>query len=118
MGSIVVRNSHASGKNNEVRIYCKGAPDFVLKKTTRVVNVNGQILDIEDSTKVPSGLLGDGGKETDTHRNVFERTIKNFANQAYRTILTTFREMSMEEFNKLKASNNDFKTDADRICLE
>lgn len=49
---------------------------------------------------------------------MFERTIKNFANQAYRTILTTYREMSMEEFNNLKASNNDFKTDADRICLE
>ncbi len=41
MGSIVVRKPNKAGKPGEVRVYCKGAPDFVLKKTTGAVNANG-----------------------------------------------------------------------------
>ena len=35
---------------------------------------------------------------TDTHRGLFERTIKKFANQAYRTLLITYKDMSMEDY--------------------
>lgn len=49
--------------------------------------------------QVPAALLNDGGASTDSHRGVYERTIKNFANQAYRTILTTFRDMSMADYD-------------------
>jgi magnesium-transporting ATPase (P-type) len=98
MGSIVVRRPLRAGKSDEVRVYCKGAPDFVLKNTTMAVNANGVTVNIDEEVQVPTALLNDGGASTDTHRGVFERTIKNFANQAYRTILTTFRDMSMQEF--------------------
>ena len=68
--------------------------------------------------QVPAALNNDGGASRDTHRGVYERTIKNFAKQAYRTILTTFRDMSMQEFNSLKSQNNNFEKDEDRLCLE
>jgi len=60
---------------------------------------DGEIRDINDTTSVPQVLLNNGeNAETteDTHRNMFERTIKLFAAQAYRTILVTFRDMSYE----------------------
>jgi len=41
MGSIVVRKPNKAGESDEVRVYCKGAPDFVLKNTTCAVNANG-----------------------------------------------------------------------------
>ena len=40
------------------------------------------------------------------------------AKKAFRTILCTYRDMSMEEFENLKAENNDFKKPEDRGCLE
>jgi magnesium-transporting ATPase (P-type) len=53
-----------------------------------------------------------------THRGVFQKAIKMFADQAYRTILVTYRDMSMEAFEALKAENNDFDTKEDRRVLE
>lgn len=47
MGSIVVRNPNKTGERDEVRVYCKGAPDFVLKNTTKFVSAKGEQLDIE-----------------------------------------------------------------------
>jgi hypothetical protein len=35
---------------------------------------------------------------TGSHRELYERTVKKFAQQAYRTILMCYRDMSMEEF--------------------
>ena len=63
-------------------------------------------------------LNGDSAGTSDTHMGIFERTVKKFANQAYRTILVTFRDMSMAEFEELKSSNNDFEKAEDRACLE
>jgi hypothetical protein len=67
------------------------------------VNAKGEFVYIDEEVQVPEALLKDGGSKTDTHRGVFERTIKNFASQAYRTILTTFKDLSMDEYNDLKA---------------
>ena len=56
------------------------------------VNAKGEFVNIDEEVEVPEALLKDGGAKTDTHRGVF-------ANQAYRTILTTFRDLSMDEYN-------------------
>jgi hypothetical protein len=48
MGSIVVRRPLKEGESDEVRVYCKGAPDFVLKNTTMAVNANGDIVNIDE----------------------------------------------------------------------
>lgn len=113
-GSIVVRNPDAEGTDQEVRVYCKGAPDFLLPDTTQVLLADGSTAGIEDEGSVPEVL---GGGE-DTHINIFNNTIKHFAKQAYRTIIVTYRDMSMEAWEALKEENNGFETDEDRNAIE
>ena len=70
---------------------------MVFLDTTKVATADGSIVDIQDTADVPEDLLnGDSPGTSDTHMGIFERTVKKFANQAYRTILVTFRDMSME----------------------
>lgn len=118
-GTIVVRNPELAGTDQEVRIYCKGAPDMVFLDTTRVVCPDGSVVDINETTEVPEDLLnGDAAGTTDTYMGLFERTVKKFANQAYRTILVCFRDMSMEAYEELRSANNDFEKPEDKGCLE
>jgi magnesium-transporting ATPase (P-type) len=119
-GSIVVRNPNFEGTDQEVRIYTKGAPDMVLESTEWVLAADGSIAKLSDSTEVPAELLLDGEIQgaTDSHRAIFERTIKKFADQAYRTLLITYKDMSMNDFNNIKAANNDFEKENDREVLE
>lgn len=49
---------------------------------------------------------------------MFGRIVKKFADQAYRTILVSYKDMSMEEYKYYKKSNNDFEKEADKECLE
>lgn len=44
--------------------------------------------------------------------------VKHFAKQAYRTILICKKDLSMSEYESIKASHNDFVKEADRECLE
>ena len=44
--------------------------------------------------------------------------VKHFAKQAYRTILICKKDLSMGEYEKIKADHNDFVKEADRECLE
>jgi len=68
---------------------------------------------------VPDDLLnGDASGSQDTYRGLFERTVKKFAHQAYRTLLITYKDMSMAEYEQLKASNNNFEKEGDRQVLE
>ena len=115
-GSIVVRNEACAGTDQEVRVYCKGAPDMLFPDTKFAVAADGSVASIEDSVEVPQGL--DGAGDQDTYMGVFEKTVKKFANQAYRTILVTFKDMSLEQYEALKAENNDFESDEDRKILE
>jgi len=45
-------------------------------------------------------------------------TVKLFAANAYRTILITYRDLSMKEFERIKRENNDFEKESDREVLE
>jgi magnesium-transporting ATPase (P-type) len=63
-------------------------------------------------------LNADESSATGTFRDLYERTVKKFANQAYRTILMTYKDMSMAEFEQIKADNNDFEKEGDREVLE
>ena len=56
-GTIVVRNPDLEGTDQEVRVYCKGAPDMVFLDTTKVVCPDGSIAAIDESTEVPEELL-------------------------------------------------------------
>lgn len=120
MGSIVVRQSDKMNTDKEVRVYCKGAPDMLLKKVTYCITKDGTIQPISRQTKVPKDLLLDteSDGQTDTYMGIFNRTIKNFADQAYRTILVTYKDMSFREFQQLKQRHNGFQKEADREVLE
>jgi P-type Ca2+ transporter type 2B len=63
-------------------------------------------------------LNGDSAGIEDTHMGIYNRTVKKFAHQAYRTILVAFKDMSMSDYEALKSENNDFATDEDRKVLE
>lgn len=118
--SIVVRNPDLEGTDREVRIYCKGAPDMVLDTTTQVLCPDGSTQYLDDQTNVPAELLNNGENDStqDSYRGLFERTVKKFAKQAYRTLLITYRDMSMSEYESIKASNNDFAKESDKEVLE
>jgi magnesium-transporting ATPase (P-type) len=127
-GSIVVRNPNLEGSKGEVRVYCKGAPDFFLMdadpnsdvvypEMTFVQSEAGEH-SLEDTADVPGELMNDGGPGTDTMINIYKRTVTYFAKKAFRTILVTYRDMTMDEYETMKAENNDFEKPEDRDCLE
>jgi len=118
--SIVVRRPGFEGTNNEVRVYTKGAPDVLFDKVNYVLNDEGRIKYFSDETNVPMKLIKEGEPvgTNDSFRGIFERTVKLFANQAYRTILTCYRDMSISEFENLKYYNGNFEKDANREVLE
>lgn len=118
--TIVVRRPEAEGTDSEVRVYCKGAPDMVFDDTYRVIEASGELKNINDEGDCPDCLLQQGeftGARV-SYRHQFDRTIKRFAKQAYRTLLITYKDMSMKEYLELKAANNNFEKEADRYVLE
>jgi len=58
------------------------------------------------------------GAATGTGIDLLNGAVKFFADRALRTILVTYRDISMDEFERIKAENNDFETEADREVLE
>ncbi len=106
--SVVVKH------NGGVRIYTKGAPDMLFPLLTGVLDANQNLQGLEETSAVPA-LLGGG---EDTNINILNRVVKHFAKQAYRTILITKKDMSMDDYEALKAANNDFEKEADREVLE
>jgi P-type E1-E2 ATPase len=49
---------------------------------------------------------------------LLERTVKVFADQAYRTILLSFRDLSMSEYEQIMRQNNNFEKEKDKEVLE
>ncbi len=85
-----------------VRVFCKGAPEIVIKHCSKILN-NGSQDDLGED-KIDE-ILNDVVKDT-------------FAPKAYRTLLVAYKDMSMDEFNELKEANNEFKKEKDREILE
>jgi hypothetical protein len=64
--------------------------------------------EVDDDCEMPEALddyVGDD-EDGETYRVLVDRTVRSFADQAYRTILICYRDMSMETFEELKAENN------------
>lgn len=74
---------------------------------------------MDDQIDVPSNLLNeDENPTTDSYRGLFERTVKKFADQAYRTLLINYKDISMSEYESIKSENNDFAKESDKEVLE
>jgi len=90
---------------------------MLFEKLITVVGEDGEVHDIMDESPVPVGLRKEGEGE-DQNLTILERTVKYFADQAFRTLLVSYRDMSMDEFEQIKADNNNFETHADKEVLE
>lgn len=58
------------------------------------------------------------GGAKDSYMGIFNRTVKKFATQAYRTILVTYKDMSLREFEMIRYRHNNFAKESDREILE
>lgn len=92
---------------DHVTIFCKGAPDMVFKTVTHCVDAEGNQQEMDSEAA--------NGK---TYKENLDDTVKKFADNAYRTILTSFRTMSMEDFEALKEANGGFLEDEGKDVLE
>ena len=91
------------GQDKIVRVFVKGAPDFML--------------DICDT------FIGSSGQNetlTATKRDeIMNYVVKdNFAKQAFRTLLIAYHDLTIQEFKSIKESNNNFEMEEDRTVLE
>lgn len=116
--SIVVRNPERAGTDQEVRVYTKGAPDMLFDKLSGILNANGDVCPTNQTVDCPKELLEIGNESKTTLMGILEKSVKLFAKNAFRTILVTYRDLSMKEFESIKAQNNNFDKEADREVLE
>jgi magnesium-transporting ATPase (P-type) len=63
-------------------------------------------------------LPGEAPGTSLTYKEMLERTVKTFANEAYRTLLITYKDMSMSDYNKIKLEYNNFEKEGDNGILE
>ena len=95
------------------RMYTKGGPDFLGKAVTKIVGSDGEVYDMNDNVPADGGF----GDENTGH-DIIDKTVVQFAQQALRTILMCYRDFSADEYDDIKANNNDFETEEDREALE
>lgn len=83
-------------------MYTKGAPDVLFNMVSHAAVPGGE----EDwnSTTSAEGfeslaeIMAESGHSSPTHSDIFKACVKDYACQAYRTILMCYKDMSMDEF--------------------
>jgi magnesium-transporting ATPase (P-type) len=86
-----------------IRAFCKGAPEIVFTYVNKMFDRNGQVVFIDEAKKaeIMRKIVGD-----------------TFAVKAYRTLLIAYADYTEEEYQRLKAQNNNFEKEGDREALE
>lgn len=86
-----------------IRIYIKGAPEFIVHKCTRTYDVDGKTIPMsnEQLNYIMQDILH-----------------QKFTTQGFRTLAFAYKDLSIEEFETLKSSYNNFQTEGDREVLE
>jgi len=86
-----------------IRIYIKGAPELLVHKCTRTYDVDGKTIPMsnEQLNYVMQDILH-----------------QKFATQGLRTLAFAYKDISIDDFERLKSSYNNFTTEADREVLE
>jgi Ca2+ transporting ATPase len=80
---------------------------MVFKTVTHCVGADGSRQEIDSDA-------GNGK----TYKQNLDDTVKKFADNAYRTILTSFRTLTIDEFEALKEENGGFLEDSQKDVLE
>lgn len=86
-----------------VRVYVKGAPEMVIQLCDQYVNAQGQKVALNKS------------KTEEILNNVVR---DQFATRAYRTLLVAYTDLSVTEYENMRAQNNNFHSEKDREVLE
>lgn len=79
-------------------MFLKGAPEIVIDYCGSYIDSDGNIQKLTEQEK----------------RNIVGTVVTGFARKAYRTIMIAYNDLTMEEYERLKAHNNGFKTEQDR----
>jgi len=86
-----------------VRIYIKGAPELIVSKCTRTFDVDGKVIPMQDSQ---------------TNYILNDILVQRFTTVGYRTLALAYKDLTLDEFEDLKAQYNNFATEEDRNVLE
>jgi len=89
--------------SNKIRVFLKGAPEIVMEHCTKYVNAEGEQVELSQD------------KKQDVLENVVN---EKFAKHAFRTLLIAFTDLTVSQYDDLKAANNDFQKEEDREILE
>lgn len=86
-----------------VRVFCKGAPEIVMNHCGFYIDQSGNAAPLDEATK--ASILNDV-------------VVESFAKKALRTILVTYKDYSVADYEALKAAHNNFEKESDREVLE
>lgn len=86
-----------------MRIFVKGAPDFVLELCDSFIGQEGHVQEMN----------------ADKKQEVMDYVVRdNFAKSAFRTLLIAYKDLPLAEFEEMKKKNNGFAEEKDREELE
>ena len=95
----VIKHPSQAGK---VRVFCKGAPEMVIKYCDYFLDSSGSAEGLDDDKK--DDIIG--------------RIVKGFAKKAYRSLLVSYCDYDEREWERLKGQANDFQSLADKEIVE
>lgn len=104
--SIVVRYPAKEGTDEEVRVYSKGAPDWMIESNNLT------------EEPICSQMMNEDGEIVELDEDLVKRVYGEFGEKTYRTLLFAYKDMSMETFNELKDQYSGFATDEDKDAIE
>ena len=86
-----------------IRIYVKGAPEKIIDKCTKTYAVDGTRahLDNDQLNYIKNDIIS-----------------QHFTSKGYRAIMFAYKDLNIDEFEKLKRQCNNFQTEQDREALE
>jgi Ca2+ transporting ATPase len=86
-----------------IRVYVKGAPEKIIDKCTKTYAVDGTRahLDNDQLNYIKNDIIS-----------------QQFTSKGYRAIMFAYKDLNIDEFEKLKRQCNNFQTEQDREALE
>lgn len=80
-----------------VRIYCKGAPDFVISKCTQMIGANGHVETLTESRR----------------NRAINEIVPSYAERCLRTLLICYREVDVNTWHNIIGDTHDRKLSKD-----
>lgn len=85
-----------SKDNSKVRVFLKGAPEIVIEYCNSYYDASGTKQELNEEAK---------------NKILSEIVTATFAKKAYRTLMICAKDISQQDYEQLKADNNNFKSE-------